>query len=53
MSDAWLMQRQDNRWFAFCAVINDTRREIDYTGLWKLHPAVETLLAGDGEGEAR
>jgi hypothetical protein len=45
MSDAWLLQRQDGRWFAFCSVINDTRREIDYAGLWKLHPAAEKLLA--------
>ena len=47
MSDAWLLQRQDGRWFAFCAVINNTRREIDYTGLWKLHSAAESLLAGE------
>ena len=47
MSDAWLLQRQDNRWFAFAAIINDTRREIDYGGLWKLHPAAEILMAGE------
>jgi hypothetical protein len=39
------LQRQDNRWFAFCAVINNTRREIDYNGLWQLHPAAVELLA--------
>lgn len=47
MSDAWLLQRQDGRWFAFAAVINNTRREIDYTGLWRLHPAAEALLAAE------
>jgi hypothetical protein len=45
MSNSWLLQRQDGRWFAFSAVINDTRREIDANGLWLLQTAAERLLA--------
>jgi hypothetical protein len=46
MSNSWLLQRQDGRWFAFSAVINDTRREIDANGLWLLQTAAQDLLAG-------
>jgi hypothetical protein len=45
MSNAWLLERQDGRWFAFAAIINDTRREIDANGLWRLQVAAEHLLA--------
>jgi hypothetical protein len=45
MSNIWLLQRQDERWFAFAAIINDPRREIDAAGLWQLQVAAERLLA--------
>jgi hypothetical protein len=45
MSNTWLLQRQDGRWFSFAAIINDTRREIDANGLWLLQTAAERLLA--------
>ena len=45
MSNVWLLERQDGRWFAFAAIINDTRREIDAGGLWQLQVAAERLLS--------
>jgi hypothetical protein len=47
MSNVWLLQRQDERWFAFAAIINDSRREIDSAGLWRLQVAAERLLAAE------
>ena len=45
MSNSWLLERQDGRWFAVSAIINDTRREIDAAGLWSLLATSERLLA--------
>jgi hypothetical protein len=47
MSNLWLLQRQDERWFAFAAIINDPRREVDGAGLWQLQVAAECLLAAE------
>jgi hypothetical protein len=45
MSNLWLLQRQDERWFAFAAIINDPDREVDGISLWQLQVAAERLLA--------
>lgn len=44
MSNTWLLERQDGRWFALAAIINDPRREIDADGMWSLLAAAERLL---------
>lgn len=45
MSNAWLLRRQDGRWFAIAGIINDTRREIDAARFWQLLAVAERLLA--------
>jgi beta-lactamase class A len=45
MSNTWLLERQDGRWFGLAAIINDTRREINANGMWSLLTAAERLLA--------
>jgi beta-lactamase class A len=45
MSDTWMLERQDGRWFAVAAIINDKRREINADGMWSLLAAAERLLA--------
>lgn len=47
MSNAWLLQRQDGRWFAFAGIINDTRAEIDAVGFWPLLAVAERLLVAE------
>jgi hypothetical protein len=47
MSNAWLLQRTDGRWFAFAGIINNTRSEIDAPGFWQLLAVAERLLQAE------
>jgi hypothetical protein len=44
-SETWLLQRNDGRWFALVAIINDPRREIDGHTLRQLMIPAAALLA--------